>query len=83
VDGRVLREDIVIVMTWISSILRIPTMENVMECVEISSSRSYGPDWKKYAEKDIFLKMIDIGWISNEFDFMNDTEGIIALISAI
>ena len=50
--------------------------------VEISSSRSYGPDWKKYAEKDIFSKMIDIGWISNEVHFMNDTEGIIALISA-
>jgi len=48
----------------------------------MSSSRSYGPDWKKYAGKDIFSKMIDIGWISNEVDFMNGTEGIIALISA-
>jgi hypothetical protein len=58
-------------------------MENVRECVEISSSRFYGSDWKKYAGKDIFSKMIDIGWISNEVDFMNETEGIIALISAI
>jgi hypothetical protein len=41
------------------------------------------PHWKKYAGKDIFLKIIDIGWISNYVDFMNDAEGIIALISAI
>jgi hypothetical protein len=42
----------------------------------------YGPDWKKCAEKDIFSKMTGIGWISSEADFMNETEGIIALISA-
>jgi hypothetical protein len=54
-------EDIVIVITWISSIFLTPSIENVWKCAEISSSRSYGPHWKKYAEKDIFSKMIDIG----------------------
>ena len=58
-------------------------MENAWKCMEIPSSRSYGPHWKKYAGKDIFLKIIDIGWISNYVDFMHDAEGIMALLSAI
>jgi len=74
--------DTIIVMTWASCTLLTPTIGTVWKCVQMSSSRSYGPDWKKYAGKDIFSKMIDIGWISNEVDFMNGTEGIIALISA-
>jgi hypothetical protein len=57
-------------------------MENAWKCGERASSRSYGPHWKKHAEKDIFSKLVDIGWISNQVVLMNETESIITLISA-